>query len=170
MDTSDIIAIVAAVVAVVALIYARSEAKTAEKAVAESKRSADAGEKSAEAAHRAAEEAKRSADAAEESNRIDREAFEASRPPRWKIERLDEHRFRLRNTQPDAAHEVVVDASRVKCSSELLPGGITVPGGGSCEFYLSVDMGGGGGLPGELFVKCDEHPAWQAVPIDDAQA
>ncbi|MFC9473966.1 hypothetical protein ACFTS5_17455 [Nocardia sp. NPDC056952] len=176
MDTSDIIATVAAVmafgstgVAGWALKYARSQAETAKQALAESRRAAAAGEKSADAADKAAIEAKRSADAAEESNRIAEEALAASRPADvdWKIEGVNEYRFRLRNIGTQTAANVCADSSRVLCTNENLPDGLTVPRNGGHDFMLFIEMGSGP-LPTELYLTWEGQAEPVAVPMPSA--
>ncbi|MEV6061854.1 hypothetical protein AB0L62_17785 [Nocardia asteroides] len=167
MDTSDIIATVAAVLAfgsaVVAgwaLKYARSQAETAKQALAASQRSADAGEKSAEAADKAAQEAQRSADAAEEANRLAARALELSEPPAvaWKIEHYQNSAYTLRNVGTREATGVTVDASRVNGAVRALPDGASIAAGDAVRFTMMSN-------PSTLFLTWDGQTEPVAVPM-----
>ncbi|WP_433492044.1 hypothetical protein [Nocardia grenadensis] len=169
METSDIIAVVAAVTAfgsvcisAWALKYARKQAEIADKALTESSRSATAGEKSADAADIAAQEAKRSADAAEESNRIAARTLELSEPPAvdWETEPVAGSTYQLRNQGTSTAEKFEIDGSRIACSHRRLPDDATVLPNASVEFQLWQGGGRPGPVPSELFVKWDgqSHP------------
>ncbi|MFF0532737.1 hypothetical protein ACFYT3_30720 [Nocardia amikacinitolerans] len=167
MDTSDIIAIVAAVMAFGsvclsgwAIKYAHSQAETAKRALEQSRRSADAGEKSADAANAAAQEAKRSADAAEESNRIAERALAMSEPPAvaWRVEHIRNSGYHLRNVGTQAATGVTVDLSRLDTSHRDLPNGSTIAAGDTARFILT-------NAPGALYLTWDGQPEPIAVAM-----
>ncbi|MBF6422967.1 hypothetical protein IU436_30760 [Nocardia farcinica] len=167
METSDIIAIVATSGTVLsfgvagwALVYARSQAATAQKALAASERAADAGEKSAEAADRAAQDAQRSADAAEEANRIAARALELSEPPAvaWKIEHYQNSAYTLRNVGTREATGVTVDTSRLNGAVRSLPDGATIAAGDAVRFMVISN-------PNTLFLTWDGQTEPVAVPM-----
>ncbi|WP_063037692.1 hypothetical protein [Nocardia grenadensis] len=168
METSDIIAVVAAVMAfgsvcvsAWALIYARRQAEIADKALTESRRAATAGEKSADAADIAAQEAKRSADAAEESNRIALRALELSEPPpvAWTIELAARNSaYLLRNVGTQTATGVTVDQSRITTTARALPDGATIAAGEAVRFMAL-------NAPNTLFLTWDGQPEPAAVPV-----
>ncbi|MEV6362024.1 hypothetical protein [Nocardia asteroides] len=167
MNTSDIIATVAAVmafgsvgVAGWALKYARSQAETAKQALAASQRSADAGEKSAVAADKAAQEAQRSAGAAEEANRISARALELSEPPAvaWRVEHITGSAYHLRNVGTQEATGVTVDMSRIDTSHRNLPNGATIAAGDVVRFMLS-------NARGSLFLVWDGQAEPVAVAV-----
>ncbi|WP_157225157.1 hypothetical protein [Nocardia thailandica] len=167
MDTSDIIATVAAVLAfgsacvsAWALKYARSQAETAKKALAAAERAATAGEKSAESADKAAGEAQRSADAAEESNRIAARALELSEPPAvaWQIESTPSGTYYLRNVGTREATGVTADSSRTPARRHALPENVTVAAGDAVRFMTSNP-------PASLFLTWDGQTEPVAVPM-----